>query len=70
MEERVVNLKNSETAAIVFGNFDKNLSLLERTFKVSIIGRDANVMIEGDSERIDSAEKAKRIKPERAELRS
>ncbi|MBR2672855.1 MAG: PhoH family protein [Oscillospiraceae bacterium] len=58
MEERVVNLKNSETAAIVFGNFDKNLSLLERTFKVSIIGRDANVMIEGDSEKIDSAEKA------------
>ena len=58
LEERVVNLRNSDVAAIVFGNFDKNLSLLEKTFKVSIIGRDANVTIEGDPEKIDSAEKA------------
>jgi phosphate starvation-inducible PhoH-like protein len=53
-----IGLQDQEIASLVFGNFDKNLKFLEKSFHVSIAGRGTNITIEGSDEEADHASKA------------
>ena len=50
MYEETVHIERLEYAAGLFGSFDENIRLLERTFRISIITRGSEIKITGERE--------------------
>ncbi len=44
-----------EHAVALFGSFDQNIKLIENEYKVSVIGRDSELKIEGNAENVSKA---------------
>lgn len=57
MEEKVFNIDNDEYLHQIFGNFDSNIKILEKTYNVKIINRGCEVKITGDKENVQKTEK-------------
>lgn len=55
MQEILMNIDSTDDLVAIFGNFDKNISLLEKEFGVSITCRDTNIKVAGNEH---SAKKA------------
>ncbi len=58
MTESIVNITNLEHSRILFGNFDENINVLQKQYKVSILSRGDNVRITGENEDVLAAENA------------
>lgn len=58
MQEKLVSLGTVSDVAMIFGNFDENVSLLEKEFSVTIVCRDDNIKISGEALNAELAEKA------------
>lgn len=58
--EQKINLDRMEQAAELFGSFDGNIRLLEREYGVSLIFRDSELKISGETENVDRASRAVR----------
>ncbi len=50
MYEESVHIERLEYAVSLFGSFDENIRLLERTFRISIVTRGAEIKISGERE--------------------
>ena len=55
MVEKVFKLTHDRNAAKIFGEFDKNLKIVEEELSVSIVSRDNALKIIGDEEKVDKA---------------
>lgn len=58
MQESFVNFDTTDEVLAVFGNLDKNVSLLEKEFGVAIICRGTNIKITGPESGVKKATKA------------
>lgn len=58
MQERKIQFDNTEDVLVIFGNFDENVSLLEKEFNVQIICRDDTIKIAGDADGVEKAAKS------------
>lgn len=47
MHEKLINFSSTDDLLAIFGNFDENISLLEKEFNVKIVLRDDNIKIKG-----------------------
>ena len=55
MAEQTVNIERMEQVAMLFGNLDENVKLIEKEFSVSISFRSGEIKISGDGENVDKA---------------
>ena len=53
--ERSISVDNTETVMNIFGNFDSNISLIEKQFDVRIVSRENEIKIVGEKNKIDTA---------------
>lgn len=58
MYEETVHIDRLEHTVSLFGSFDENIRLLERTFGISIITRGAEIKISGETENVKRAVRA------------
>ncbi|MGN0474315.1 MAG: PhoH family protein [Acutalibacteraceae bacterium] len=58
MYEETVHIDRLEHAVSLFGSFDENIRLLERTFGISIITRGSEIKISGETENVKRAVRA------------
>ena len=58
MYEETVHIDRLEHAVSLFGSFDENIRLLERTFGISIITRGSEIKISGEAENVKRAVRA------------
>ena len=59
MAERNINMDSTEQLRAVFGEFDRNINLIQKAFGVTIFSRGGEVKIAGDDESaVGKAEKA------------
>ena len=58
MAERIINIENSEQTISLFGNYDRNIKLIEKEYDVKVICRSNEIKIVGESENIEKAERA------------
>lgn len=58
MYEETVHIDRLEHTVSLFGSFDENIRLLERTFNISIITRGSEIKITGDEGNVKSAVRA------------
>ena len=58
MYEETVHIDRLEHAVSLFGSFDENIRLLERTFDISIITRGSEIKISGETENVKRAVRA------------
>ncbi len=56
--EQVLNIERSEHVLMLFGNYDKNIRILEEQFQVTIVCRGTEIKITGDSEDVAKAQRA------------
>ena len=56
--EQVINVDRMEQAVALFGNFDENIRLIEQQYRVSIISRDSDIKINGETEDVMKATRA------------
>lgn len=57
MHEILIDIGSIDNLVDIFGNFDGNVSLIEKKFNVSIICRDTNVKITGEKQSTEDAKK-------------
>ena len=50
MAERNINMDSTEQLRAVFGEFDRNINLIQKAFGVTIFSRGGEVKIAGDDE--------------------
>lgn len=55
MAEQTVNIERMEQVAMLFGNLDENIKLIEKEFSVSVSFRSGEIKISGDGENVDRA---------------
>ncbi len=55
MAEQSVNIERMEQVAVLFGNLDENIRLIEKEFSVTVIFRSGEIKISGDAENVDRA---------------
>jgi len=55
LTEKIFKLTKSSNAQKIFGEFDKNLKIIEEELSVSVISRDETIKIIGDEENVDKA---------------
>ena len=53
--ERIVNVDRVEDLIAVFGSFDENIRMIERSLSVSIVNRGTDLKVTGDEESADKA---------------
>lgn len=53
--ERHIDVDNMELVINLFGNFDENIRLVEKTLDVAIINRGSEIKIGGEPEKVDNA---------------
>ena len=58
MAEQIINVDRMEQAVSLFGSFDENIKLIEKTFSVTVISRGADIKVTGDDEAVSKAVKA------------
>ena len=58
MAEKIISIDNDEQLSGLFGQLDRNLSDIQKTYNVSIVNRDGAIKIIGDEVNISDAEKA------------
>ena len=59
MTEKTIVVNSAEQISAVFGDFDRNINLLQKAFSVTIFSRGEEIKISGDSETaVNKAEKA------------
>lgn len=58
MTERTVDLERMEDVISLVGNFDENISLIEKEYGVTVLCRGNEIKIKGDLEAVDAAERA------------
>ncbi len=54
--EKTIQFDNIEKVIAVFGQFDKNVNMIEKQFNVKIVNRDSDIKITGDPENVIMAE--------------
>jgi phosphate starvation-inducible PhoH-like protein len=54
--EKTIQFDNIEKVIAVFGQFDKNVNMIEKQFNVKIVNRDSVIKITGDTENVIMAE--------------
>lgn len=57
MQEQVVNIDRMEHAAILFGNLDQNIKMIENEYMVTVVARDSELKVTGEPENIKKAVK-------------
>lgn len=57
MIEHVINIERMEQAVQLFGNFDENITLIEKYYQVEIISRGTELKVIGTDEKVFSATK-------------
>ncbi|MGI5970962.1 MAG: PhoH family protein [Oscillospiraceae bacterium] len=55
--EQTINVSRLEEIINVFGSFDENLKLIEDSFGVSVVSRDSDIKVTGESEAVYNASK-------------
>ncbi|MBS7359684.1 MAG: PhoH family protein [Oscillospiraceae bacterium] len=58
MTEQIINVDRMEQAVNLFGSFDENILLIEKSFNVSVISRGSDIKINGEPEDVAKAVKA------------
>lgn len=58
MHEKLINLCSTDDLLAIFGNYDENISLLEKEFDVHIVCRDDNIKITGAENNVLNVTKA------------
>lgn len=58
MFEQLINVDRMEQAVSLFGSFDENIRLIEKTFSVDVISRGSDIKISGEPENVSKAVKA------------
>ena len=56
--DRLIEVEKMETLIALFGSFDANAKLVEKTFDVAIVNRGTEIKISGKNENVEKAEKA------------
>ena len=58
MPEKIVNIERLEHTIALFGNFDRNINLIESQYDVAIICRGTDIKVTGEAENVDRAARA------------
>lgn len=58
MEEKIIQIENPEHIHSLFGDFDKNLKILEEHYGIRIVNRGCEVKLCGSAEAIARAQRA------------
>lgn len=58
MAEKIITVEKAEELSALFGNFDENISILQKQYNVTILGRGSSVKISGADDDADMAERA------------
>ncbi len=58
MFEKIVSLDRLEQAVSLFGSFDENVKLVEKSFNVEVVARGSDMKIVGDVENVSKASRA------------
>ena len=58
MFEQIINVDRMEQAVSLFGSFDENIKLLEKTFNVKIHSRGSDIKVTGEAEDVAKGIKA------------
>lgn len=58
MFEQIINVDRMEQAVSLFGSFDENIKLIEKSFSVTVISRGSDIKINGEPENVSKAVKA------------
>ncbi len=56
--EKAINVERIEQAVSLFGSFDENIKLIEKSFSVSVLSRGSELKIQGEAENVELASKA------------
>ena len=63
MTERTVSISDMSYMHAVFGDFDENINIIQKEYKVSIYSRDEDIRVKGDENAVDK-------EPEENDLKS
>ncbi len=55
MAEQTVNIERMEQVAMLFGNLDENIKIIEKEFSVTVVFRSGEIRISGETENVDRA---------------
>ena len=55
MTERTVSISDMSYMHAVFGDFDENINIIQKEYKVSIYSRDEDIRVKGDEHAVDKA---------------
>ena len=55
MTERTVSISDMSYMHAVFGDFDENINIIQKEYKVSIYSRDEDIRVKGDGNAVDKA---------------
>ncbi len=58
MFEQIINVDRMEQAVSLFGSFDENIVLIEKTFNVKIVSRGSDIKVTGEAEDVAKGVKA------------
>ncbi|MCL2519309.1 MAG: PhoH family protein [Oscillospiraceae bacterium] len=56
MAEKIILTENPEQTSVIFGNFDTNIIIIEKSYKVNITNREGAIIVSGEN--TDNVEKA------------
>ena len=56
MTEKAVSIQDTSRIHLIFGDFDNNINIIQKEYKVSIFTRDDEIRIKGDENAVDNAE--------------
>ena len=57
MEQKKLELHDEAFQRELFGNFDKNIKMIEEQFGIHVVLRDGNVVLIGDKTQVENAER-------------
>ncbi len=55
MAEQTINIERMEQVAMLFGNLDENIKIIEKEFSVTVVFRSGEIRISGEPENVDKA---------------
>ncbi len=55
MVQKVINIENMDEILNIFGNYDENINIIQKYYRVTIIYRGSEIKIEGDEGNVNSA---------------
>ena len=57
LEQKKLELHDEAFQRELFGNFDKNIKMIEEQFSIHVVLRDGNVVLIGDKTQVENAER-------------